>query len=78
MSPIWPDVYLHTLPSPNAVRIMRDDDFISECAIIHRYVNSVVTHSCCGVIVLRLLEEPGTTAKVSDDSAGAVSNTASE
>ena len=59
MSPIWPGVYLHTLPSQNAVRVACDDDLIREYAIIHRYFSSVVTHSCHGLTVFQASGETG-------------------
>ena len=57
MSAIWAGVYLHSVPSPIADCLVRDYDFISECAIVHKYVISLAGRMQF-LIVPRLLENP--------------------
>ena len=57
MSAIWAGVYPHSVPSPIADRLVRDYDFISECAIVHKYVISLAGRTRI-LIVLRLPASP--------------------
>ena len=57
MSAIWAGVYLHSVPSPIADRLVRNHDFSSECTTVYKYVISLAGRTRF-LIVLRLLENP--------------------